>query len=576
MTRLPCAAFLALSLAGCAFDEPSAAVVEEGTLKVGEPRTVELAFLRFDVTNFERRMTRKDILALPADVRDRMWLLDLDLSSGPSKPQLLDNALAAIRALDPDTLEPAERNMQALLMMTPDTANLENTSIEQLIRLAPLMGVAPERVLADLFHIDVEDTFLSDQVLAQVILEQVIGTHPNAKTRLGPKTEENPEGIYSVDVGRLPVMLTDVVSDFATFSERYGPIGAHPGFVAGEAKTRVLEENFALTVRANANALPYRGVDLTDGSLATVSSVRSQAQALFDFDDPNWLRIEGLVQGVPIIETLTFRIVEHPERIEGGRSPMPHGIGSSPAWQLAPWTLERVLIGAAQRAFVNLNSAVAYTPPTREDPLFEARVVDGWQSIEVKGGIGSPPPASYVWDMLLEIAQVRLHDGGLAEGEANVEFTLSNVPLGTDTATLEEIMRKNLAETPEALVGIAEEIIDNTRGAADFYYYKANPGNPRELEGDWLFFVTENDLEKDGDTPLREYKYEKPGFYADAMLTEKVSDKLALDGDSQHEKVRLQDHTRLFVQDDEGSVFELRVGPKLSPNRITLTIERVR
>jgi hypothetical protein len=512
----------------CANGEMATPNGARGRLAVNDTREVELRFLRFDVSNFEKRLTREDILALPRSSRERMWLLDLDLSSGPNSPQLLDNALSAIRALDPDTLGQAERNMQALLRMTPDTAELSGTAIERLIDLAPLMGVAPARVLADLFKIDVEDPFLDDQVVAQTILEQVIATHPATRTRLGPVTDDHPDGLYEVAPGALPITLGDVVSDFATLSERFGPYQrdgvTHPGFVAGQTRANVLTEEFAITVRANANALPYKGIDLTDASLASVNSVRSQIESLFDFDDPNWLQVEGLVSGVPVIESLTFRIVEADTFVEGGRSPTPAGIGASPAWALAPWTLERVLIGAAQRAFSNLTSKVSYTRPGREDPLFEATVERGFQTIFVQAGLGSPPPASYVWDLLLEIAQVRLHDGGLAEGQANVEFTLSNVPLGTDTATLEDLMRENLKQNPHALVDIAESIIDTTEGAADFYYYRAAPSNPPARQGDWLFFVSPEDIAVDHEgNPVREYRYPQPGFFADEALTFWVS-----------------------------------------------------
>jgi hypothetical protein len=179
--------------------------------------------------------------------------------------------------------------------------------------------------------------------------------------------------------------------------------------------------------------------------------------------------------------------------------------------------------------------------------------------------------------MLVEIAQVRLHDGGLAEGRADVEFSLSNVPLGTDTATLEQRIRDNLRSAPSALVGIAEEIIDNTRGAADFYYYRTNPGNRPELEGDWLFFVNEADLEKDEQgKPMRSYGYARPGFYADPALKKQVSSLVALDGDTTHHKVRLADHRSVFMEDDEGAVFELSLSGKPSPSRISLHIERVR
>jgi hypothetical protein len=556
-------------------------VVESGKLEIGDARKLELRFLRFDVTNFEKRLTREDILALPNDVRERLWLFDLDLSSGPNTPQLLDNALSAIRALDPDELPQAARNMQALMQMTPDDANLKGTVLERLIELAPLLGVAPEQVLADLFEINVEDPFLDDAIMAQVILDQVIDTHPRSRTRLGTRTRENPEGIYAVPPGKLAVTLGDVASDFASFGDRYGPYAEdgveHPGFVVGKTLANVLTEDFALSVRANANALPYKGVDLTTGSTASVNSVRSQIEALFDFDDPNWLGIEGLVEGVPLLESLTLRIVEADRFYTGGRSPVPQGIGASDGWTLPPWTLERVLLGAAQRAFVDLESFVAYTPPGRERAIFEASVQKGWQNIVVQGGLGSPPPASYVWDLLLEVGQVRLHDGGLKEGEADVELSLRDIPLGTDTATLTERMRDNLREDPYALLDIAEQIIDTTEGAADFYYYRASPGNVPTLQGDWLFFVNQDDLDVDADgQPTRSYDYDKPGFYADEALTEKLSDKRVLDGDESHEKVRIEDDMVLYLADDDGAVFTIGIGNKPSPNRRNITVKRVR
>ncbi len=565
----------------CLSDDLSVTTVDDDTLSLGEARDVELRFLRFDVSNFEKRLTRQDILALPSDVRNRMWLFDLDLSSGPNSPQLLDNALAAIRALDPTKLGPAARNMQGLLLMTPDTANLTGTALERLIDLAPLMGVAPEQVLADLFQINVEDPFLSDKVVAQAMLDLVIGTHPNAQTRLGPETAEHPDGVYPVKPGTIPVTLGDVVSDFASFADRFGPYAKdgieHPGFLAGKTSSNVLTEDFALTVRANANALPYKGIDLTRASSASVNSVRSQIDALFDFDDPNWLRVEGLVEGVPNISSLTFRITESDRFILGGRSPVPQAMGSSPAWQLPRWNLERVLVGAAQAAFQNLNSQVSYTAAGHDRALFEATVQDGWQDIIVQGGIGSPPPAAYVWDLLLEVAQVRLHDGGLQEGAADVEFTLEDVPLGTDTTTLKDFMRENLRDNPRALLGIAQELIDTTEGAADFYYYRASAGNVSQMQGDWLFFIAASDIARDDqDKPLRSYSYTHPGFYQDALLTKKVSETVPLDGDTEHDKVRMDDHPVVYVEDDAGSVYKLSAGRKPSPNRRDLTVTRVR
>ena len=291
-------------------------------LEVGESRSIELRYLRFDVANYEETLTREDLLALPEETRQRLWLLDLDLTNGPNSPRLLENALRAIKQLPASQLEPAAANMQGLLLMTPDTAALEGTALEELTALSPLVGIPSERVVAQMLGVGVTEPILSEPVVTATILDQVIATHPNALTRLGPRTPDNPEGVYPVAPGTLPITLEDVASDFATLSQKFGPVqtaqGSHPGFIVGATRAKVFEDDFSLTVRANANALPYKGVDLTDGSGASVNSLRAQIEELFDFDDPDWLQIEGLVIGEPVIEEMTFQIVEEETLVTGG------------------------------------------------------------------------------------------------------------------------------------------------------------------------------------------------------------------------------------------------------------------
>ncbi|MEZ4329543.1 MAG: acetyltransferase [Polyangiales bacterium] len=573
-------ASLALGLTACVDGLPPPDP-EPAELAVGESRDVELRFLRFDVTDFEQTLTREDILAFPRDVQDRLWLLDLDLRSGPTTPRLLDSALEAIKDVDPAELSPAARNMQALLRMTPETAQLEGTALEQLIGLAPLLGLAPAQVLADLLGVDVEDEILTPAAVSQTVLENVIAVHPNTQTRLGPRTADNPDGIYPVTPGTLPLTLADAADNFASLSRRYGPVFIdgvyHPGFISGASRARVLEDGFSITVRANANALPYKGVDLSNGGVASVNSVRSQIEDLFDFGDPRWLTIDGLVPGDPVIEELTFRMVEDERFIFGGRAPLPAGEGDSFGWTLPRWTLEYVILSGARSTFASQSASVSYRQPDREDPLFLAQVVDGYQSIDVVGGVGAPPAASYLWDLLLEVAQTRLHDGGLAEGDADVEFTLRDVPVGTDTALIEQTMRDNLASDPNSLLDIAQQLIDSTRGEADFYYVRSEPREGAAEGEDWLFYVEEDDIARGDDGQLvRPYDYANPGFFADAALQVRVSSRDAAAGDARHEKVRVTPGDVLYVAGTGTTVYQLEVLDKPSLGRIAIRITRVR
>lgn len=578
------AAIVALALAagcGSAGGDEAAKLPVGDPLGVGERRNVELKFLRFDVSNFEQTMTRKDVLALPKQVQERLWLLDLDLSNGPNAPRLLDNAMTAIKNLDPAGLSPAARNLQRLLKMTPDTADLQGTSLEQLIALAPLLGISPREVLAGMMGVNVEDTFLSPQIISETILQLVISTHPAAQKRPGPVTAAHPDGLYPVTPGFLPVTLADAASDFATLSAKFGPHDAggvkHPGFISGETRARVLTDDFKLTVRANANALPYKGVDLVTCEVASVNSVPSQIRGLFDFDDPNWLRIEGLVEGTPLIESLTFRVVESPQFVPGGRSPLPGQVGNSLAWQLPTWQLERVLIEGGRRAFQDRTTKLSFTQPGKTDPLVTAQVDKGWQQIFVQANIGSPPPPSYLWDILLEVAQVRLHDGGIPEGEAAVEFTLKDIPVGTDTEAITQTIRDNLRADPASLLDVATRIIDSSSGDADFYFYRTSPGAPPAQQGDWLYFVSETDLPRDKDgTPVRPYDYATPGFFADEQLSEKRSSKDDVEGDTEHEKVKIREGDVLHVEGKKGRVFRVEVGARSGINGRFFSIQRVR
>jgi hypothetical protein len=573
----------ALGAGACVDALPEPAPAPATALDVGQSRAVELRYLRLDVSNYEHVLTRRAILELPEATRRRLWLFDLPLTGGPSAPRAVENALALVKALDPATLSPAARNLQRLLAMTPETADLRGTSLGELVDLSPLVGIAPAQVLSDLMGVRSDEPVLAPGVLAEALVRHVIGSHPNARLRPGPVTPERPDGLYPVAEGALPVTLADAADNFRTFATTFGPYDRdglyHPGFVTGEVRADVLSDDFTIAIRVNLNALPYKGVDLALGAPASVNPVASQVERLFDFDDPSWLRIEGLGDDEPRV-SLTFRVNEAPAFVPGGLSPVPAGLGSSPAARLPDWALERVVFEAGRLAFGGRDATLSYGAPGEPEPLFSATVAGGWQETRALGNLGSPPPPSYLWDVLLEVAQVRLHDGGLAEGEGSVEFALADVGVGLDPRAIEAAVRDNLRADPASLVDVAASVLDNGSGAADVYYVRPRPEAPPERQGDWLFFVAPGDAppgpDGAGGAPGGAYDYERPGFYADEALTQKISTKDELDGDVAHEKVKLDGLASLYAPGKGGAVYRLDVGPKPSAARRLVTVTRVR
>jgi hypothetical protein len=565
----------AVATLGCQEDQASLGPETPATeLAVGETRTVQLRHLRFDVEGFRKEHSLAELRAMPRHVLEGVWLLDLDV-----RP-LMINALEQLRAMPPDEvaeLPLAARNMRKLLAMTPDNAVLEGTSLEELIALAATVGVPPARALANLIDGEISDDFIAPETVAEVMLEGVIGSHPNAQTRRGPVDDEHPDGLHPVAPYSIPLTLADVVTNFEDMAERFGPVGEHPGFVLEARGVTVIEEDFRMTSAVSANALPYKGVDLGIAEVASVNSIASQIETVHDFADPDWMTLEGLVPD-PRVEELTFSVVENDAFIAGGTRIEPVGQGDSPAWDLPSWEFERLIIEMARRETTTIpphcdeyhlaTGAVAFTACVDEI---------GWVTLETFNDVGSPPDPAYLWDLELEIAQVRLHDGGLAEGEANVELTVRDVPVGVPPEQLVEQVRENLAANPEALREFASLITSSTVGDADFYYVRVGHDAPEPQRGDWLFFVAEHDIRLDDDGhPVRPYAYPSPGFFADEALSVKLSDTRSIDGDDAHEKLRIAPGDAFFAQDDEQRVFRIDVGEKPSRARLSLDLTRVR
>ncbi|MEM6292074.1 MAG: acetyltransferase [Myxococcota bacterium] len=562
-------ALAAALLAACAESPALVPEVSESVeLAVGETRTIELRHTRFDVEGFVKENTLDDLRRMPRRVLEDIWLLDLDITP------LTSNALEQLRDLEPaeaEALPLPARNMRTLLKLTPDNVVLEGTNFEELQNLSSAVGIPTARAFGNLLEVEVTDEFVPPEIVAEVIADNIIGTHPNAQTRRGPVNAEHPDGLYPVAPRSLPLTMADVVTNFEGLSERFGPTGDHPGFITAAAGVSVIEEEFKMRSRVNVNALPFKGVDLGDASVASVSSVGSQVETLHDFSQDDWLELEGLVED-PRVQMLTLKVEENPTFIPGGVSRMPEGKGDSPVWANPSWEFETVLAEMSRRTAEGISDHCDEYELATGAVAFSACIDgQGWVTMETFNNIGSPPDPSYLWDINLEIGQVRVHDGGLAEGEADVEFTVQDVPVGVPPDQMVAQLQENIQANPEALREFAELLIDNARGNADFFYRRGEDGT------DWLFFVEPEDIQLDevGD-PVRGYDYGSVGFFGDQGLSERVSTDAEVDGDVSHQKVAVEAGDVVFVADDAGAVYRLDIGEKPGRARVSIDVTRVR
>ncbi|WP_437854954.1 acetyltransferase [Sorangium sp. So ce363] len=583
------AAALSTALPGCV----EAVTVEQAppppALGMNESRTLTLEFLRFDARGFAKTLTLDELKAIPRPTLEGIWLLDLDIST------LIENALLKVMYMPPAeiaALPPASRNLVGLLNMTPENADLRGTSLEGLLGVGNAVGLPTSKILSDLTGAAGNERLIPVQITSQAVLENLVSTHPNTQHRRGPPNDEHPDGVYPVAPHSIPVTLYDVVTDFAGLAAQFGPTpldpddpgGAeHPGFIKAASGVKAALDDFTMTVRVDVNALPYKGVDATMADVASVNSTPGQIDTLFDFSQEDWLVLDNLARNLSIGE-LTLAIPENAMLLPGGTSREPAPRGNSPVWEQPLWEFEHILARAGElRAAQIEDHCSSYAPAGTSTSDFEAVKVcideSGWTEISVDESVvlEDPPPApSYFWDILLDVAQARLHDGGLAEGEADLEVTLRDVPVGVKTEDLVASIKENLASDPAVLKDMALELNNNAAGDADFYLYQPSTESGVAGQRDYLYFVAPDDIRKDADgVRVRDYAYESPGFFSDPALEKKVSTTEEIDGDALHEKVEVKAGDTLYFADDEGHRYEIRIGDKPSPHRLSLTLTRI-
>jgi hypothetical protein len=535
-------------------------------------------------------MGREEVAELFGDVASEIKLLELD-----STP-LLTNTLEAIKHACGDdwqnnTADPvfdcdqtalgqtfvgdsgswedsAEFSMVRILTMTPANSKVEGTSLQGVQGLSDFLALFTggfAGMMGESLEIPVTAEFLDTGSVVASMRTNLLGTHPEV-----------------LPGGKLALYLSDALADLETLGTRLGPNGEHPGVLTPDFPVHgeVFGPDFQMNVAAESNLRVLDGLDLSvdKGFITVVADVTGpnfDDEAEFDFEDPTKFTMTGLNPN-PSID-LRFAIFEHPEFIPACTSDVSAAcvdnepgfpIANDLVWTLDPWQLEYLIAYAGTLKYATLQTVVTQFL-TDIVKVGQDGNPAGWAEFNVPlGFLFGEPPAQFVWELINEVAQYDLHyledpeTPTFAEGDANVEFTLFDVPCGLTGAEAAEAVRPYLQGQASNIAGYLLGNYKENNFPVDFYYRRADNGAPH------LFFVTPEDLlEGQG------YGWASPGFFGDPDLQDKLSrTELPGIGETGHEKLAITaGETIVYAADDEGTTYRLRiVAPEGDPTAITI------
>ena len=440
-----------------------------------------------------------------------------------------------------------------LLTMTPANVDVTGTSISQLRGIADALGLGGgfSQILADTLRISRTREIVSTDSVVASLRSQWMASHPNMPSDT-----------------RLPITLYDAMNDLTPLNARFGPVGTHPGVLDPTVPTRsaVFTSAFRMVIVADSNLRWLDGLQLSRGKdyMATVVDTRGPTYndvLEFNFTDPARFDVQGLTP-TPTVD-MRFRVLENRAFVNactgsGCQSNLPTSPrGTTYVWSTPQWQLERIVGNAAFVEYAGLRNALSYVLGAARVRVGQDGNPAGWSEFTTIFSIGSPPPAQYVWELVNEVAQRALHRvvaGGsvstIAEGDANVAFTLTGIPVGLTAEQIRAGVRPVLQSQASTLSSRLLGDYSRNNGQLDLFYRRGLDGVP------YLFFAAMGDPR-----PMSGYRYTRAGFYSDAALTTKVSrTDIAASGDSTHEKLAVRPgETVLYAQDESGAVYRLRV-----------------
>jgi hypothetical protein len=563
---------------------------EGSNAQFGEEREFTLRITDEAPPPLELSMGRDEVAELFGDVASEIKLLELD-----STP-LLTNTLEAIKHACGDDwqndkqdpvfncdLTPlgqtfvgqsgswedsAEFSMVRILTMTPANSKVEGTSLEAVQGLTDFLALFTggfSGMMAGSLEIEETEEFLDTAPVVASMRTNLLETHPEV-----------------LPGGKLALYLSDALADLETLGTRLGPNGEHPGVLVPDFPVHgeVFGPDFEMNVAAESNLRVLDGLDLSvdKGFITVVVDVTGpnfDDEAEFDFEDPTKFTMTGLNPN-PSID-LRFAIFENPEFIPACTSDVSQAcvnndpdlpIGNGLVWTLDPWELEYLIGYAGTIKYATLQTVVNKLL-TDVVKVGQDGNPAGWAEFNVPlGFLFGEPPAQFVWEMINEVAQYDLHyleDPDVPtfdEGDANVEFTLFDVPCGLTGAEAAEAVRPYLQAQASDIAGYLLGNYKENNFPVDFYYRRADNGEPH------LFFVAPEDLIDGAD-----YGWGAPGFFGDPDLEDKLSSmQLEGIGETGHEKLAITPgETTVYVADDEGTTYRLRiVAPEGDPTEITV------
>lgn len=543
----------------------------------GPEETYELRLNEGPVPPLTLQMNQAEVAELFGDKADEVLLLELD--STPLLTHTLDQIKTACGDAwqndDPDPHHDCsltalgqsfegpdgtwrtspEYAMVRLLTMTPANVVVAGTSSQGLQELADVLsdlGILDDysQILSDALGIPRTAPVVSTASLVESFQTHFVASHPN----VGPDA-------------KLSFTLGDALTNLSTLVDRYGPMNGHPGVVDPDFPVygEVFGPDFQMIAEAESNLRLVDGVDanLGKGFMSVVVDTTGPTyddELEFDFQDPERFSLTGIIEDLTV--DLRFRLVEYDQFVPSctGNPPCPQNLPGAPestqsVWARDEWLIEYNIAAAAHLDYSRRVYAANYLLGSAEVLIGQAGLPPGWVHYDVLFNLGSPPEDQYLWETVLEVGQVALHDtpfSTFTEGQADVAFTLHDVPVGITGSEAAEAVRPYLQEQASDLSDFILGDYKKNNDRVDFFYRRADDGNL------YAYFVAPSDR-PEGDS----YDYEAPGFYSRSDLdpSRKVSD-TAVPGltDTEHEKVRLEpgETTVLYFADDNGDVYRAR------------------